>query len=46
MSFTLAITFLLWEFGWFCGKPNRHLHILQGKFTILGLGINIDLAIL
>ena len=46
MSFTLAITFLTWEHGLFWGEPDRHLHIIQGKIIVLGLGFNIDLAIL
>lgn len=46
MSFTLAIRFMIWEVGLFWGKPNRRLHILQGKITALGVGINLDWAVL
>lgn len=46
MSFTLTIQLLLWEVGWFWGERNRRFHILQGKLTLLGVGINLDWAIL
>ncbi|GAI94453.1 unnamed protein product [marine sediment metagenome] len=46
MSLALTIQFVVWETGLFWGEPNRRFHILQGKFTILGFGINLDWAVL